>query len=404
MSIVSRIAHSKSTGIAHHRSRWWNELPLDFHARTEVFDLALRDRVQVGMTAIGDIFTRTMAAAMVGATALPLGFTRGRLKTLEAEGEFYGGFADRRAREEFFTPPESRHTIVRSKALTPHFPPTRGRCEDLRFESTYRPKLGGFAQEHADNTRNQTAHARHWFHDDGPRPTIVAIHGFSADFYRLNEWFFALPLLYELGCDVLLFTLPHHGPRRGTRSPFSGHGFFSGGISGINEAMGQAVHDFRVFFEHLQHDRGVKTIGVTGVSLGGYASALLAGVEPRLAFAIPNVPLISIIDLALEWRPAGDMVRALMLMNGLTLPQLRRYLAVSSPLTYAPMLRKEHLFIIGGVGDRLASPQHSHELWEHWDRPDIYWFPGSHFLHFDRGRYLQEIAKFLGSLVITPKK
>ena len=73
-------------------------------------------------------------------------------------------------------------------------------------------------------------------------PTFSGKSGISADFYRVNEWFFALPWMYhKLGMDVLLFTMPHHGARRGGFSPFSGHGFFSGGISGINEAFGQAV-------------------------------------------------------------------------------------------------------------------------------------------------------------------
>ena len=65
------------------------------------------------------------------------------------------------------------------------------------------------------------------------------------------------------------------------------------------------------------------------------------------------------------------------------------------PLTYAPLLSKERLMIIGGVGDRLAPPKHAHLLWEHWNRCRIHWFPGSHLIHLDRGRYLGELSRFL---------
>src|SRR5690606_15307753 len=99
----------------------------------------------------------------------------------------------------------------------------------------------------------------------------------------LNQWFFSVPWFYEhLGVDVALFNLPFHGRRQTRRSPFSGHGFFAGGISHINEAFGQAVHDFQALLDYLQHTRGVTEVGVTGVSLGGFTSALLACVEPRL--------------------------------------------------------------------------------------------------------------------------
>ena len=45
--------------------------------------------------------------------------------------------------------------------------------------------------------------------------------------------------------------------------------------------------------------------GISGLSLGGYLSALMASVEPRLKFAIPNSPLVTPIDMALQWQPLG---------------------------------------------------------------------------------------------------
>jgi hypothetical protein len=140
---------------------------------------------------------------------------------------------------------------------------------------------------------NRVAYARMIRHREGPRPTIVAIHGFTAEGYLINEWFFALPWFYRMGCDIALFTLPFHGPRQTRFSPFSGHGFFAGGSSRFNEAVAQSVFDFRILLNWLQREQGVEQVGVTGLSLGGFISAMLGSVEDKLAFALPNVPIIA---------------------------------------------------------------------------------------------------------------
>jgi hypothetical protein len=36
-------------------------------------------------------------------------------------------------------------------------------------------------------------------------------------------------------------------------------------------------------------------------------------------------------------------------------------------------------------------------LWEHWDRPRVHWFAGSHVLHFGRSGYLEEMREVMGS-------
>jgi len=141
--------------------------------------------------------------------------------------------------------------------------------------------------------------------------------------------------------------------------------------------------------------RGVSRIGVTGISLGGYTSALLAAVEDRLHFAIPNVPVASLPDLVLEWYPMNLAIKSLLKLSKTSVREVRHMLAVHSPLTYRPLIPKERLMVIAGAGDRLAPPKHARLLWDHWDRPRIHWFPGNHLLHLDKGKYLKEIARFL---------
>jgi hypothetical protein len=77
-------------------------------------------------------------------------------------------------------------------------------------------------------------------------------------------------------------------------------------------------------------------------------------------------------------------------------------LAPCTPLSYRPLLPKERLFLIGGVGDRLAPPRHARLLWDHWDRPRMHWFPGSHVLHLDRGEYFRATRVFFEDIGFTP--
>ena len=179
----------------------------------------------------------------------------------------------------------------------PRFEPEDGVCEVVRFDSPFQPVHPAQHKRYLRHDRNRVAYARMVRHRDGPRPTIVAIHGFTAEGYLINEWFFALPWFYRMGCDIVLFTLPFHGPRQTRFSPFSGHGFFAGGSSRFNEAVAQSVFDFRILLRWLRNTQGVEQVGVTGLSLGGFISAMLASVERELAFALPNVPIISVADL-----------------------------------------------------------------------------------------------------------
>src|SRR5512139_1520360 len=401
-SVVSRIAHDSciQAPCLLGRGYWWDELDPDFAYQNESFDLDLGDRIQVGTTAATDTFLRAALAGAVSATAIPMGFHPLSLyRAIQATQDLYGPMAESGDPTLFFKkpPPGVRVQSVPGDWF-PRFQPDDGACETLTFDTPFMPVNPALHDAYRQHGRNRTAHARYWRHADGPRPTLMAVHGFTADFYLLNEWFFALPWFYRMGFDVLLYTLPFHGSRQTRFSPFSGYGFFAGGPAGINETVAQAVFDFRIFVDWLQEVRGVEHLGVTGVSLGGFTSAILAAVEPRLAFAVPNVPVISLVDLVMEWQPIGMAVRTGMKALGMTIQEARKLTAVSCPLTYRPLLPSDRLMIVGGVGDRLAPPKQSRLLWDHWGRCRIHWFPGSHILHLDRGGYLRQMAVFFDEL------
>ena len=306
---------------------------------------------------------------------------------------FYADLTDAADPERTFPPPSARVRVRAQRARGTAFSAPGGRIEVLRFESGFRALHPQMRRAYARHERNRTAWAQHWRHDDGPRPTLCVIHGFMASPFWLNTLFFSLPWFYGHGYDVLLYVMPFHGPRQPPWAPFSGYGFFAGGPAHVNEAMAQAVHDFRAFVDHLEA-QGVPRVGVTGLSLGGYTAALLAAVEPRLHLSIPNAPVVAMPDLLGEWFPAGPIVLAAA-PRLVGREQALRGLMCHSPLTYPSLLARERLLVIGGRGDRLAPPHQAEALWRHWGRPKLHWFPGNHIVHINRGAYLREMGRFM---------
>ena len=374
---------------------WWDHLESSFHKFPDDFELDLRTELTVEGTAWADFLLRTAGAGMLSALALPTSFQPRQLKRDMAQMDFYRRKANAADPTRFFKKADFSRVEVRSShAGFLRFKPDDGSCELLTFDSPFKPVNPALRDSYPKQKRNMRAAAQYWSHDDGPRPTICVIHGFMADPYWLNRMFFALPWFYKQGYDILLYTLPHHGRRQSRLSPFSGHGLFASGISHLNESMAHAVHDFRIFMDYLE-SRGVTKVGVTGISLGGYTSSLLASVEERLQFAIPNVPVVSLLDLVLEWFPINVPIKALLKASNTSVREARHMVAVHSPLTWQPLIPKERLMVIAGAGDRLAPPKHARLLWDHWDRPRIHWFPGNHLIHLDKGKYLKEIAGFL---------
>ncbi|HUO36891.1 MAG TPA: prolyl oligopeptidase family serine peptidase, partial [Mycobacterium sp.] len=274
-----------------------------------------------------------------------------------------------------------------------------GHVRNIKFQSSFEAVNPAMRDTWRRLTRNNIVRAQHWRHDDdGPHPTLCAIHGFMGSAHLLNDLFFSLPWFYRWGYDVLLYTLPFHGRRAEKYSPFGGYGYFSHGLGGLAEATAQAVHDFRSLIDYLQFT-GVDKIALTGVSLGGYTAALLAAVEDRLAAVIPNMPVVSVEAEMEQWFPANRLFTLARRIGGVDRDEFVAALAYHSPLNYTPVVPRERRLIIAGLGDRLASPQQAELLWHHWDHCDLYWFPGNHIVHVSQPEYLRRITGFLAEFM-----
>lgn len=269
-----------------------------------------------------------------------------------------------------------------------------GRVELLDFDSPYVARNPLLRREYARHANNAIAYAQHWRHVSGPRPTLVVVHGFGASPAWFNASFFGLNQVFADGWDVMLYKLPFHGARRGGLTPINGIELFAHGMAFFVEAMLHAVHDLRVFLDHLDA-QGAPRIGVTGLSMGGYVTALSASVDPRLDFAVPNSAVIDLPRLLSSWFPANHALGTMRALSGIDKETFARAVSVTSPLSYMPLVPHDRRMIVAGLGDRFAPPEQSVLLWEHWGRPHIEWFPGSHLLHIGRDTYRAALNKLM---------
>jgi pimeloyl-ACP methyl ester carboxylesterase len=360
-------------------------------------DLTLRQRLIVDSSAVADIALRTAIASLLAATMLPtlVGGLRGsRSREEHDQLEFYAELAAAKDPALSFPAP----TALPRAASRPASPIAewlaKGNVHNIRFDSSFQAVNPALRDQCEGFTRNNVVHAQHWRHDDGPHPTLCVIHGFMGSPYLFNGLFFSLPWFFRSGYDVLLYTMPFHGSRAEKGSPFSGYGFFANGFSGFAEAMAQAVHDFRSIIDYLEYT-GVDRIGLTGMSLGGYTSALIAGVDDRIQAVIPNVPVVAPDQTVDEWFPANKVVQLRSLLSNTDSELTSAATQYSSPLNYPPLVPKDRRLIITGLGDRLAPPEQAEMLWEHWDRCAFHWFPGNHILHVSQPDYLRRMTRFM---------
>ncbi|RME45258.1 MAG: abhydrolase domain-containing 18 [Deltaproteobacteria bacterium] len=275
-----------------------------------------------------------------------------------------------------------------------------GTIWDFRFPSGFSPVFTEYRMKYNSYKENQTVHGRLWQHDTPGRPTVICIHGWGCGYPAFEERVFNVPFLYRLGLNVLIYILPFHGARTPASAGMSGRFFLSPNLARTNESFAQSIFELRTLMRLLR-ERGSGPIGAIGVSLGGYTTALLASVEPSLAFAIPIVPFASLADLLWEHGRYGTLER-LLEKSSFTREDMKATFAVHTPLALTPKLKRESLFIVAGKGDRICLPSHAQALWEHWNAPRIHWFPGGHLAQFKRGAFLTEIREFLETRGFIP--
>jgi Uncharacterised protein family (UPF0227) len=264
------------------------------------------------------------------------------------------------------------------------------RFEHLTFESLYEP----WAEEPGRDRwlsyeRNRTAHAWMLKHRGESRPWLVCLHGIRMGSPRPDIAFFRPDYLHrELGLNLLFPVLPIHGPRR--VGPVSGDRILSGDAMDSLHTASQVVWDIRRLVCWLRNNEDAPAVGVIGHSLGGYAAALLAGLEERIDCVLVGNPAVD--PSHLFWRNALSLATRYLKTAGVTEEKTGALVRPISPLVLYP--RVEHRAIFAGVADRVVPATEAESLWRHWEKPSIVWYQGTHraFLGTPEGRTLVATA------------
>lgn len=289
------------------------------------------------------------------------------------------------APEAFFPPVPSIAPVTRSVRS-----PRGTAAEDWRWPSEIPLRFDAHADRWARHEENHEAFARFvtLSGEPGARPAVVLLHGYLAGNPGFEARVWPTRWLLERGFDVVFPSLPFHGPRRrdGKPPPFpASDPRFT--IDGFRQAM----TDLRGLVRHLR-SRGAPAVGVMGMSLGGYNTALLATLEP-LDFVVPFIPLASIADFA---REGGRFVGTYSQQQA-QYRLLERVYAVVSPLSRPPQVAPEARLVVGARRDRITPLSHAERLAAHFEAP-LSVFEGAHLLQVGRESSFREVARMLGRL------
>jgi len=267
----------------------------------------------------------------------------------------------------------------------------------LSFPSAYRTFDPAMQEHYDDYDSNAINRIQLWQHEEPNRPTVICVHCWCGGVLPVEARLFDAARMYKKGWNVALFTMPFHGGRTPRQARFSGQLFPSANIALTNEAFGQTVSDLRSLMHWLREEERSGPIGMMGISLGGYTTALMANLEPSLSFAIPIVAPASFADLV--WHHGEkNSNRHRTEAKGMNLSIFRELWSVHCPLEQNPVVPKDRRFIVWGEGDRVVLPEHQAALWEHWERPKVMAFPGGHILQLGWHQYTRAIHRWIGDI------
>jgi len=247
-------------------------------------------------------------------------------------------------------------------------------CEHLRFESGYAPEVEIPGRDRWLSYReNRTSHS-FILRGEQPGPWLVCLHGAAmGTAHRDFKAFQVAKIHRQRGVNVALFTLPVHG----LRSPEGVNGIKFMGVSVIDfvHAQSQSMWDLRRLIGWIRAQEATQ-VGVYGISLGAYTSALLAGLEADLACVIVGVPPADMIHTREYF--ASPHQQRMFTAAGVDAKRDSGVHSVVSPLRFKPKVERDRRFIFAGTGDQFLPLEQVRALWHHWQQPHIRWCKGGH--------------------------
>jgi pimeloyl-ACP methyl ester carboxylesterase len=314
-----------------------------------------------------------------------------RVEALRAIHTMYGGDEGIEDAARFFPSPS---------AIEPAFREARDHVWDASWTSAFTPYLADVAEKYLAHVENRTARGRVFFASDpaapSTRPAVIAIHGYMGGHWLLEEATWPIPWLMKRGLDVALPVLPFHAARGGARR--GAPPFPSADPRLTNEGFRQAICDI-VSLARWLRARGAPKVGVMGVSLGGYTSALLATVTSEIDFVMPMIPLASIADFAREQNRLGEGDEVMEQHAA-----LERANWIVSPFARPLAIAKSRALVVAAEHDRITPAAHAARIARHFGCETVT-IGGGHLLQIGRSDAFRALADMLErESIIAPRQ
>ena len=286
----------------------------------------------------------------------------------------------------FFVPPRSVLPTRGAASTRQLGDGTELQVVDLRWPSKPGVHAASLAERWLAAEENRWAHARLFSRaaaDGQRRPVAVLIHGYMGGHLAMEERIWPLEQFDARGLDVALLVLPHHGPRKG-RGALQRPLFPSPDARLTVEGLRQSIFDLRALIDILRRE-GHPAVGLAGMSLGGYITALMATLEPELAFALPIIPL----SCFATWYRDQDALVGEPEERRRHLEAIEALTRVVSPLARPSRLAPERVEVLGGLADQVTPIHHAERLAEHMGAR-LRRFSGGHLLQVGRSQALAQ--------------
>lgn len=196
------------------------------------------------------------------------------------------------------------------------------------------------------------------------RPAVILLDGaFSVGYHSV------LPLLARrfnrAGFNVATFVTPGDLQRR-PRRPMEEN------CLGFARVMAQNVAEIRALTGWLLAE-GCPSVGLAGGSFGGWTAGLTACSDARIACAVLAVPGVRLTHShPVVWRRVRAALQALgPAQEAMNATRLNLILST-------PVIPRENILLIEGIHDLFAERRPIEELWQKWERPEIWRLPHGH--------------------------
>lgn len=251
----------------------------------------------------------------------------------------------------------------------PNFIPAESKPVELEFTSNLlfkfpSPRPCEFAENNVVHGRLYRC-AETW----QEKPVIVLLHG-GGNFHGHQLRFQLLArYCHRAGFNVATLELPYHFQRRVRRIEAFDH-------LRTAEAFAQAVAEIRALTGWLL-GQGCPSVALFGISLGGWFAGLAATRDTRFNAIVMTVPGV---------RPNYRVTRGERILWSPVRRALERQKAAREALDRTPMnltlsqpvISKENILLIQGRYDLFVEAEHTEELWQKWNRSEIWRLPHGH--------------------------